>query len=305
VIDIERVRFAGELEAYETFERKDRGDMLRFQLHKPDGASDRRAILSRAVLLTEAMAPELYAAAHEALKALGVEDRIELFQRDGVAPNARLALSGAPIGIEFIGDYVDRFDHATLVAIFGHEIGHAIAHSGHAKYRWALHTCQGGDRPWRRAYATAAEVTADRFGLLACRDLHAALRLEMQSVTGRVSGKIRFDTEAYLDHCKSFVEETAKHGTRPASSTHPDHYVRGYAEWLFWESDLFRELAGVGPGTRKLADIDALLRPLVGLPLSAKPATRDFVHRLKGTGAVTTDLAASFQEHVRRMKKKK
>lgn len=334
MIDIERVRFSGELEAYEMLERKDRGEMLRFNLQKPNPEGDRRTLLSRAVLLTDSMAPELYAVARQAMSALGVDDEIELFQRAGIAANARLVLYGKPIAIEFIGDYVEHFEAPSLVAIVGHEVGHAIAHSGHAKYRWALPACQDGKTPWRRAFAMAAEVTADRFGLLACRDLHAALRLEMQSATGRVSSKIHYDTDAYLEQCKHVAEETAKHGTRPASSTHPDHYLRGYAEWLFWESDVFHELTGgLGPNTRKLADVDKQLRPLMGLPIREKEekaprpkseegrpspvtivadraretldAVTGFARRIKGPIApATTELATSFQEHVKRARKK-
>ena len=55
--------------------------------------------------------------------------------------------------------------------------------------------------------AAASLPRRRQFGLLACRDLHAALRLEMQASVGGAA-TIRLDTEAYLDQCKEIAEAT-------------------------------------------------------------------------------------------------
>ncbi len=117
----------------------------------------------------------------------------------------------------------------------------------------------------------AAEFTADRFGLLACRDLDAVLRLEMQMSAGRAARSIRFDTKAYLQQCQAVAEATIAAGGLAVGSSHPEHYVRGYAEWIFTETDVYRNITGSGPGSRSLDEVNAMVRQLIGaLP---RPAT--------------------------------
>ncbi len=237
--------------------------------------------MAEALLLTETMAPEAYEAAHEAMRVFGVEDRIELYQSTADrSDNARLVLYGRPIGVEFVGNYLDGLDRGQLLAVLGHEIGHALAHHGHPEFAAAASAAQYGATPEKRAYSMAAELTADRFGLLACRDLDAALRLEMRANIGSARS-IRFDTTAYLDQCRSVGEELSSVGGMAMGRTHPEHYVRGYAEWLFVESDLYRELTGKGRGARPIAEVNALLSRLVAVrqePASpgatAKPTPR-------------------------------
>jgi hypothetical protein len=60
-----------------------------------------------------------------------------------------------------------------------------VQHRPHKKLDWAYAAC--GDTPAKRADTMAAELTADRFGLLACRDLDAGKTCEVDfAVTGRL-----------------------------------------------------------------------------------------------------------------------
>jgi hypothetical protein len=107
-----------------------------------DVTAKRRAIVSNALFLSTTMAPDAYEAAGAAMAALGVDDDIELYQSAGQGVDtARLVLYGQPIGVEFIGGYLDRLDRGGLLAVLGHEIGHALAHSGSPEFGWALPAC--------------------------------------------------------------------------------------------------------------------------------------------------------------------
>jgi hypothetical protein len=291
-IDIERIRVAAERTAYAALQREDSVAMRTFV--PQNVAAARRSLVSSALLLTETMAPEAHDAARAALAALGVDDEIELYQSAG-GDTARLVLFGQPIGIEFIGGYLDRLDRGGLLAVLGHEIGHRLAHCGHPTFRWALSACEYANSPTRRAYSIAAEFTADRFGLLACRDLDAVLRLEMQMAAGRVARSIRFDTEAYLAQCRAVAEQTIESGGIACGSSHPEHYVRGYAEWLFTETDVYREITGVGSGSRSLDEVDVILHKLISPPVTppsttAKPLPRGAVYT--ATAPTSTRTAA-------------
>ncbi|MDB4946982.1 MAG: hypothetical protein JWP97_6516 [Labilithrix sp.] len=296
LVDIERIRVSAERDAYAALERE---QGLAMRRHVPqDAPARRRALLSNALLLSETMAPEAHEAARAAMTALGIDDRVELFQSAGHGVDtARLVLYGQPIGVEFIGGYLDGLDRGGLLAVLGHEIGHALAHSGHPKFGWALPACERAHTSAARTYSLAAELTADRFGLLACRDLDAVLRLEMQMSAGRAAKTIRFDTKAYLEQCRAVAEETMTRGGNAMGRTHPEHYVRGYAEWLFTETDVYRNLTGLGPGHRSLDEVDAVLQQLIVPP--SRPAAAATVAKPPPRASAATATPTSLQDEPR------
>ena len=239
--------------------------------------------MTRALLLTDTIAPEACGAAREAMRTLGVDDEIELFQSPSAIGTARIALHGGPVGVEFMGDYLSSLDRGGLLAVIGHEIGHAVAHCRTAQFAWARSaarsTYPSREMPFRKAYAIATEMTADCFGLLACRDIDAVLRVEMLGAAGSAGSKLHLDARLYLKQCRAVTEEILAEPTAVALGTsHPEHYVRGYVEWLFSETDLYASLSGNGPGTRAVEEVDAVIAKLLGLeshPSAARSHTAD------------------------------
>jgi hypothetical protein len=301
-IDIERVRVSAERQAYERL-RLDNGTKALPTFTPQNVAAARRELLTRTLLLSDTMVPEAYGAARAAMQTLGLDDRIELFQSPGAWDTARLALHGDPIGVEFIGSYLASLDCGGVLAVVGHEIGHAVAHYTTPHFAWvsspANSTYPTRSAPSRRAYLMAAEMTADRFGLLACRDVEAVLRVEMLGAAGRAASTIHLDTTSYLNQCRAVAEDIlANPGTMAVGGSHPEHYVRGYAEWLFSESDLYASITGSGPGALPIEDVDAMIARLLGLgpgsvrdrarptggfvtkPLPARPSTRGTLEEL-------------------------
>jgi hypothetical protein len=240
------------------------------------------------------MAPAAYAAAHEVMSTLGRNDAIELFQSEsGGNDHAFLVLHGNPVGVMFFG-YLGTLDRGSLFAILGHEVGHAIAHDGEPKDVWASHASQNANTRNKRAFAMARELTADRFGLLACADLASVLLLQMLSVAGgRVSG-LSLDVTGYVEQCLAVSEETLAWGDIALGSRHPEHYIRGYAAWLFSQSDVYASITGEGSSSRPIAEIESIVRKLIGL--HEQPAPAPAVRR--STGTAPPDLRARFEEHV-------
>lgn len=229
----------------------------------------RRYLLSHSLRLTETMAPEAYEAAREAARALGCDDHVELYhsRERSEGHTARLVLHGQPIGIELIGDCLDVFDRTELVAVLGHEIGHCLAHAAHPDFAWVRDALRVGEASARsrRIYSVASELTADRFGLLACRDLHAVLRIEMRGQMGRPPAGLRLDTLAYLEQGKELARTLLARRSVMFGATHPEHYLRGYAAWLFSESEVYASMVASGPATRSIDDVDDVLGKLLGL----------------------------------------
>jgi hypothetical protein len=247
----------------------------------PESKTLRRLRLANSLLLTKAVAPRLYALADQAQGALGVHVDFELYQsrgsqRDEV--NACVGVREKPLRIELLGAVVTHLDDDSILAVIGHELGHYLAHGPHSPLKLnpylaylARESVKGSKRLRVRrlalAFSQAAELTADRFGLLACRNLEAALRLELVSVTGVPARALDADVYAYLDQCRALMDQALARDETAVGTSHPEHSLRAYALWLFSETAEYKQLTGHGTGTRTLREIDGMLRKLVLPPL--------------------------------------
>lgn len=228
----------------------------------------RRELLARGLRLTESMAPELHEAARLAASRLGVTTPCEIYQSTAASENAAIHLVEAPVLLEVQGRLLAGLDAGTRLAVLGHELGHYLAHGPwtpvgrvHLAAR-QLALQEDADVGLLRAASVlwmAGELTADRFGLLACRDLDAALRLEMMTATGLSGDALTWDTSAYLAQVKELVENCLATGDGARGLTHPEHGLRAYALFLFSESAEYKAMTGLGPGARTLEEIDAVL----------------------------------------------
>ncbi len=240
----------------------------------PDPAAVRRALQGEALRLTPGMAPEAHASAREAADALGVTGTLEIYQSQG-RENASIHLIPSPVVVEVQGRLLSLLDPGSTRALFGHELGHFLAHGpasllGRNRV-WASQWAASPSAPSlvRRqaaALSMVMELTADRFALLACSDLEALLRLEMIATTGLPGESLGRDTPRYLAQCRELMETCLREGEKAQGHTHPEHSLRAWAAWLFSETDLYRDLRGTGPGTRSLAEVNSLLRKVLDHP---------------------------------------
>lgn len=257
VADVDRVRFTGEA----LYAKALLSNVPKLSRRPAvDGSKLRRILMARSLLLSEGMAPTAYAVARQCAKRLGVSSTVEIYQAAG-AENAAMHFCADPVLLEIQGRLLSLLDEPTLQMVMGHELGHHLAHGPRHPHADAAHF---GDRllaseaerdevlDLARRLSMSMELTADRFGLIACGDLNAALRLEMVAVTGLAATELRWDTAAYLEQSRALVEGLLAGGETSMGYTHPEHSLRAYALWLFSESDLFAEITGSGPGSRRI-----------------------------------------------------
>ncbi len=270
-IDPDTLRVALERDLCLQLERDRAFARVREVLPLPEPRTIRRRLMAQALLLTESMAPDVYAQARAAAAALGVEKPIEIYQSSG-RENAAIHAVEEPVLLEIQGRLLTLLDPPAAVAIFGHELGHFLAHGPSTapgttgRLAAAIANAAGVELHLQKLcsrLSMAQELTADRFALVACGDLDALLRLEMIATTGLPASALTWDTKAYLAQAKELIEASLAEGEATLGVTHPEHSLRAYAAWLFSESDVFGALTGRGGGGRTLAEIDAVLAKIL------------------------------------------
>jgi len=266
--DVESLRFPGERQAAQALrEHLTATDTL----DVPDAEQIRRSIRATALQLTATMAPEAIQALQTALWRLRIQSSAELYQSAG-QDNAAMHLVEQPIIVELSGRMLTTLEPRQLVAVFGHELGHWLAH-GHTnpllRESLAAHqTVHDGKRGAATLAATrllmSQEITADRFGVLATGDAESMLRLSMIVTTGLPPGALTWDTQAYVAQARELMESLEKSGKSVAGLTHPEHSLRAFAIWLFSQTDVFSALTGAQGADLTLNAVNERLQRLLG-----------------------------------------
>ena len=284
-LDIEKIRVVHERTYAALVEKHPLFSKISTLRKLPDPKDERRRLLANSLRLTESMSPEAYKLAQQAQRVLGVPGMIELYQRSG-PENAGMHFVVEPILLEIQGALLPRLDAGALLALFGHELGHYLAHGPTSPHRGALSVMAAlgivDDDELTFALSRLSmmgELTADRVAMLACQDLGALLRLMLGTVSGLAVSELNYDTAGYLAGCKELIEADLAEGAGLQGGTHPEHGLRVYAAWLFSETRTYRDLTGRGPGTRELVEVDDFIARFFG-------AARRPVHDPVQTGSV-------------------
>ena len=125
--DIETVRVASERDVVRQIGEHPLFRSLAAKYVPSDPVVARRRLLAQSLRLTDTMAPLAYQNARETQRVLGVRGEIELYQSAG-RENAVIHLIEAPVVMEVQGRLLPLLDDGTMRAVFGHELGHYLAH---------------------------------------------------------------------------------------------------------------------------------------------------------------------------------
>lgn len=239
----------------------------------PSADRVRRRLLAGHVRLSENMAPDVFAPARHATQALRMGSQVEIYQAAGEGNAANWTCADVCF-IALQGNMISLLDPESFIALFGHEFGHHLAHTTGFEKKEHLMALQSAAaiandpqmdsqvRVLASRVAMGMEFTADRYAAVAAGGVDGPLRLMMTVVTGLPAERLKADSECYLAQARALFDTHGKAETSPIGS-HPEHLLRAYALSLFVESDVFQQITGQGPGTRKLAEVDEALHSIL------------------------------------------
>mgnify|MGYP000852570677 CR=1 FL=1 len=235
------------------------------------GFRHRRSLLAEAIRLNKRMAPAVSEALADCRAALGVDQPIEVFLEPRPVYSAWMSKGrSGPLLLGLSSRLLEEFSPAELRFVLGHELGHALFdHLGIPMPITATIEDIGGTLVSRAVqlrlfvWCRAAEVSADRAGLLCAGDAEVAATAFFKMTSGLSRPVIQTDLEAFASQVESLASApSAAHEVRDDDdtldcfSTHPYTPVRVRALLAFGKSKPFRERMGQAGGALSLEDVE-------------------------------------------------
>lgn len=191
----------------------------------------------------------------------GLEGGLEAYVHNQPSVNAFIARGNSRTIVALSSGAVNLLAPEELEFVIGHELGHALY--GHLEVaadqllrdkrfppRWSMRL-----RAWQRA----AEISADRAGLISCGSLEVAANAMFKTLSGLRLPGAGISPRQFAAQWNHLVDEVLTEGERDAHLSHPLPPLRMKAMLLFWE----------GRGDPAAADAEvarllALMDPLAG-----------------------------------------
>ncbi len=238
------------------------------------GFRHRRSLLAEAIRLNRRMAPEVAEAMAECRAVLGFELPVEVYLEPKPVYSAFCSKGrSGPLILGLSSKLLEEFSPAELRFVLGHELGHALFdHFGIPMPVTATIEDIGGtlvSRPVQLqlfVWCRAAEVSADRAGLLCAGDAEVAATAFFKMSSGLSRPVIKTDLEAFASQVESLASApSAVHDVRDDDdtldcfSTHPYTPVRVRALLAFGRSKAFAERLGRTGGDLDLDQVEQIV----------------------------------------------
>ena len=212
--------------------------------------------------VNEKLAPRLYDSFIEVMKKLDFKEPVEFFITDNPELNAfavsRLEPDESHI-ININSGLIDKVDDDELKFIVGHEIGHLISNNANIAQLLDFVFVDQAETPLMMQHKIAvwdklSELTADRFGFIACGRLDKVLSCFFKMASGLSVERLNFDPKAFSIENEEILKYFKETGSGNLLS-HPINPIRIKAIELFEISELYKNLlAGVEINHDKVLD---------------------------------------------------
>ena len=148
-----------------------------------------------------------------------------------------------------------------LAFVLGHELGHLGMEHGPVGSDLEHEVESEYDALQMRSRQRAAEISADRVGLLAVRSLYLAAFVMVKLASGLSGSDIGLDIDSFISQTKRDPEEVSREWE--LSMSHPALPLRLRALSAFAETTEYARSIGAPEGKRALADIDKGIEKLL------------------------------------------
>lgn len=199
--------------------------------------------------VNDKLAPRLYDIFIDVMKRLGFNEPTEFYITNNPELNAfavsRLEPDESHI-ININSGLIDKVDDDELKFIVGHEIGHLISNNANIAQLLNFVFVDQGETPLMMQHKIAvwdklSELTADRFGFLACGKLDKVLSCFFKMASGLSVERLNFDPKAFSVENEEILKYFKETGSGNLLS-HPINPIRIKAVELFESSALYRSL---------------------------------------------------------------
>ena len=199
--------------------------------------------------VNEKLAPRLYDSFVDVMKKLDFQESTEFFITNNPELNAfaisRLEPDESHI-ININSGLIDKVDDDELKFIVGHEIGHLISNNANIAQLLDFVFVDQEETPLMMQHKIAvwdklSELTADRFGFMACGRLDKVLSCFFKMASGLSVERLNFDPKAFSIENEEILKYFKETGSGNLLS-HPINPIRIKAVELFEQSELYRNL---------------------------------------------------------------
>jgi Peptidase family M48 len=199
--------------------------------------------------VNEKLAPRLYKSFLDVMNKLDFQESTEFYITNNPELNAfavsRLELDESHI-ININSGLIDKVDDDELKFIIGHEIGHLISNNATIAQLLDFIFVDQDETPLLMQHKIAvwdklSELTADRFGFIACGKLDKVLACFFKMASGLSVERLNFDPRAFSlenDEILNYFKETGSGNLL----SHPINPIRIKAIELFEASHLYQNL---------------------------------------------------------------
>ncbi len=199
----------------------------------------RAHLLGNAVRIDKAVLPHLDEAFRTIAARIEGCDDIECYVFSEAGINAFVTQGRQRTLVALSSGAVDALTQGELEFVIGHELGHASF--GHLELEVGRLVAEGGLGPSScmraRAWQRAAEISADRAGLLACGSIEIAASALFKTVSGLLREDIVMRPEEFAGQWQTLLAEVSGDGERDHwNFSHPFPPLRMRAMVAFWKA---------------------------------------------------------------------
>ena len=205
-------------------------------------SSMRTHLLSNAVRVDKRLVPAVAAACSRLKGVANLKSDMEIYIFDDASVNAFVTEGNVHTLVALSSGAVNNLSETELDFVIGHELGHAVFGHVEVGVQYVLQTGEVEPRACMQllAWQRAAEISADRVGLICCGSLEAAATALFKTLSGLHIDGLSISPAEFAEQWEHLENEVIEGGDSDHwQLTHPFPPLRMKAMMLFWESGNF------------------------------------------------------------------